>query len=284
MNQQTTITHHSAYVNGIRLRYAICGAGPVVVLIHGFPQSSHAWHKLMPLLASDYTVIAPDMRGAGNSDKPGYGYDKCTMAKDINELVHQLGFEKIRIVGHDIGMMVAYAYAANYPDEVEQLVVMEASLPGLGLEMLWDNAAFPKLWHFGFFRASGVAEALITGREHIFFSYAMKELAYDPSAISESDIAIYSQIMAAPGALQGGFGYYRAMDLDAQHNQELAKTKLRMPVLAIGGKFSTGTEVGRVMEQVAENVQTVVMERCGHWIVEEQLEAATELLSKFFQR
>lgn len=278
----SAIKHHSAYVNGIRLRYAISGSGPAVVLIHGFPQTGRAWHQLMPALASRYTVIAPDMRGSGDSDKPGEGYDKRTIAKDINELVHQLGFDKARIVGHDMGMMVAYAYAAIYPDEVEQLVVMEASLPGLGLEVLFDNAAFPKLWHFGFFRAPGIAEALIAGRERVFFPYVMKELAYDPSALEDHDIEDYCQKLASPGGLQGGFGYYRALDVDAQHNKEFAKVKLQMPVLAIGGKHATGAEVGRVMEQVAENVQKVVIERAGHWVFEEQPEEVLALLTDFF--
>lgn len=282
MKDQPKITHHSAFVNGIRLRYAICGTGPALLLIHGFPHTGRAWHHLMPQLADRFTVIAPDMRGAGDSDKPGHGYDKKTIAEDLHQLVHQLGFDTARVVGHDIGMMVAYAYAASYPDEVEQLVVMEASLPGLGLEALWDAAAFPKLWHFSFFRTPGVAEMLITGKEHVFIPYAMRELAYDPSALPEAELQEYARLIARPGALNGGLGYYRAMDLDAEHNRAFAETKLRMPVLAIGGQFATGAVVGDVMSQVAENVRSVVMERSGHWVAEEQPEKLIALLTEFF--
>ena len=253
------------------------------MLIHGFPQTGYAWHRLMPELASQYTLIAPDMRGAGDSDKPGHGYDKRTIAEDIHELVRQLGFEKACVVGHDIGMMVAYAYAASYPEEVEKLVVMEANLAGFGLEALWDSASFPQHWHFGFFRAPGVAEALISGREDVFFPFVMKELAYNPEALDEKDIEKYWRKMAAPGALQGGVGYYRAMDVDAEHNKELAKNKLRMPVLAIGGEFSTRDEAGKAMHKVAENVETVVIERSGHWVLEERFDKITALLKQFLE-
>ncbi len=210
MTNETAPAHHTAEVNGVRLHYVMAGAGDPVVLLHGWPQTWHEWRHLIPVLASRYTVIAPDLRGFGDSDKPASGYDKRTVAEDIRQLVRHLGLREITLVGHDIGMMVAYHYAAAHPQEVRRLAVAEAALPGLGLEELMDAAKYPKFWHFGFFAAPGVPEMLVAGRERMFLSYFVRHLAFDSYAVTEDDLGEYASRMAAPGALRGGFEHYRA--------------------------------------------------------------------------
>lgn len=281
MKNDTKSIQHSATVNGVRLRYTISGSGEPLVLLHGWPQSMREWRHITPSLASRFTVIAPDMRGFGESDKPSTGYDKRTVAQDIYELVHQLGFKKIHLVGHDIGLMVAYEYAVSHPDEVKKLVVMEAAIPGLGLEALQDTARFPHLWHFGFFIAPGVAESLVTGNEEMFLRYFIQHLAYDASAVTDEDIKHYSNNMKSPGGLRGGLEHYRAFNVDAINNKKNSLTKLQMPVLGIGGSHGMGSHVGELMKPLAKNVQTAVIERSGHWIPEEQPEQLASLLLNF---
>ncbi|MBY6028123.1 alpha/beta hydrolase [Halomonas sp. DP8Y7-1] len=276
------ITHHTAVVNGVRLHYVIAGTGDPLVLLHGWPQSWYEWRELIPILADRYTVIAPDLRGFGDSEKPAGGYDKRTVAEDIRQLVDYLGFQTIDLVGHDIGMMVAYEYAAAHPESVRRLVVAEAGLPGLGLEVLQDTAKFPEYWHFGFFAAPGVPEALIVGREHSFLSYFVRQMAYDPYAITNDDLDEYARRMAAPGALRSGFEHYRAFPLDACNNQENARKKLPMPVLAIGGDHSMAEQVAQLMQPLADNVQACVIEGCGHWVPEEQPQRLADSLIQFF--
>lgn len=284
MTTQTNLTHHTAVVNGIRLHYVMAGSGDPLVLLHGWPQSWREWQHLIPILASRFTVIAPDMRGFGDSDKPTDGYDKRTVAQDIRLLVQHLGFRDIDLVGHDIGMMVAYEYASAYPAEVRRLVVMEAGLPGLGLEALQDSAQFPQFWHFGFFNASGVAETLIAGREKMFLSYFIRQLAYDTYAVSEDDLQEYAERMSAPGALRASFEHYRAFPIDARRNQAHALTRLPMPVLAIGGDHCMGDQVGQIMDSLADKVQTAVITHSGHWIPEEQPGQLATVLTEFLNR
>ncbi|MBS3685137.1 alpha/beta fold hydrolase [Klebsiella quasipneumoniae] len=282
MIKQIDLTHHTAVVNDVRLHYVTAGSGDPLVLLHGWPQSWREWQHLIPSLAARFTVIAPDMRGFGDSDKPTSGYDKRTVAQDIRQLVQHLGFRDINLVGHDIGMMVAYEYASAYPAEVRRLAVMEAGLPGLGLEALQDAAKFPQFWHFGFFNAPGVAEALIAGREKMFLAHFIRHLAYDTYAVSDDDLNEYAERMSAPGALRASFEHYRAFPIDARNNQEHALTKLPMPVLGIGGELCMGDQVGQIMQSLADNVQTAVVARSGHWIPEEQPEQLAALLSEFF--
>lgn len=282
MTQQVNLSHETAVVNGLRLHYVIAGSGDPLVLLHGWPQSWREWRHVIPELASRFTVIAPDMRGFGDSDKPSGGYDKRTVARDIRELVHVLGFREIHLAGHDLGMMVAYEYAASYPAEVRRLAVLEAGLPGLGLEAFQDTAKYPHLWHFGFFNAPGVAETLIAGREKLFLSHFIRHLAYDPYAVTGDDLEEYADRMRAPGALRAGFEHYRAFPADALNNQENARKKLAMPVLGIGGDHSLGEHVGKFMEPLADKVTTAIVERSGHWIPEEQPKQLASLLTGFF--
>ena len=261
----TTVLRHRAKVNGIRLYYSRAGTGEPVLLLHGFPETSYAWRKVMPALAEYYTVVAPDLRGFGDSDRPSGGYDKQTVAEDIYQLVAHLRLGSINLVGHDVGMMVAYAYAAAHPSEVRRLVLMEAALPGLGLEDLYDAVKYPRMYHLPLFEApNGLAESLITGREKKFVSHFMRQQqTYDPAGVEEEALNEYALRLAAPGALHGGIEYFRTHHLDSQRNREHARTKLPMPVLTIGGIASFGAHLEGQIRPLVEHLHSVMIDDCG---------------------
>lgn len=271
-DKQTKFAHHKASVNNVRLHYVMGGSGEPVVLLHGWPMTWYEWHRVMPKLAKHYTAIAPDLRGMGDSEKPKDGYEKRNVAEDIYQLVQQLGYKQINLVGHDIGGMVAYAYAAAYPQTVRRLVMMECLLPGFGLEEAMDVAR-GGYWHFGFHMQSDIAELLVQGKEREYFSsYHYKGLAYNPDVIPEEDIDLYVRAYSAPGGLRGGFEHYRTLLKDGQYNRESVKTKLPMPVLTMGGEFNVGDRLYKSVVDLAENVRNIIAPHCGHWIVEEQPE------------
>jgi len=278
-------SHHTAQVNGITVHYVIGGRGDPVVLLHGWPQTWYEWRQVMPALAQRYTVIAPDMRGLVYSGKPTTGYDKRTVATDIYHLVCQLGFQRIFLVGHDMGGMVAYAYAAAYREHVRRLAILEILLPGFGFEEQLHVTRERRIWHPAFHMAPDIPEALITGRERIYLSwfYKLAFSVYNPAAITEADINEYVRCYSAPGALRAGFEYYRSVFDDAEHNQESAKTKLKIPVLALGGERSLRDQPMRSMQAVAEDVRGGVVEHAGHWIPEERPDFLTEQLLTFFE-
>lgn len=236
----------------------------------------------MPALAKRYTVIAPDIRGLGDSSKPATGYDKRTVAEDIYQLVRQLGFKQINLVGHDIGGMVAYAYAAAHPETVRRLVLMELLLPGFGLEQMFSVSRSGEFLHMPFHMAPDIPEALVTGRERMYLSWFYNDKSYNRAAITEDDINEYVRCYSAPGALRAGFEYYRAFLKDAKHNREYAFQKLLMPVLAMGGASSVGDLLQKTLPAVAENVRGLVVERCGHWIAEEHPDYLIQQLLTFF--
>lgn len=275
--------YHRAEVNGIRLYYRKAGSGDPVVLLHGFPETSYAWRKVIPALAERYTVIAPDLRGCGASDRPETGYDKRTVAEDVRQLVQQLGLGPVNLVSHDVGMMVGYAYACAFPDAVRRLVLMEAALPGLGLEALYDAAKYPRMYHLPLFEApNALAEALITGREKMFVSHFMRQQTYDPTGPDEDALEEYANCLAAPGALRGGISYFRAHKLDAEHNRENARTKLPMPVLAMGDAASFGANLAPQIKPLVETMQSVMIDECGHYLAEERPDRVIEELLRFF--
>ncbi len=276
--------HHFAEVNGVRMHFTLAGQGEPVVLLHGFPMTSYYWRKVIPALAQRYMVVAPDLRGCGDSDRPGGGYDKRTVAEDIHQLVQHLQLGPINLVSHDVGMMVAYAYASMYRSEVKRLVLTEAALAGLGLEALFDAAKYPRMFHLPLFEApNGLAEALITGREQMFVSHMMLQQAYDTAALDEAVLERYARHLAAPGALLGGIEYFRTHTIDAAHNREHAKTKLPMPVLTIAGSASAGEELEPSIRPLAERVRGVVIEECGHFLAEERPQRLTEELLHFLE-
>ena len=278
-----TFSHNVASINGIQLHYVIGGQGDPVVLLHGWPETWYAWHKVMPALAKNYTVIAPDLRGLGDSSKPLTGYDGKTLAEDIHQLVTQLGFKTLFLVGHDIGTQVAYSYAAAHPTEVKKLVVMELTIPGFA------PAGRMPLWWVLFHQTPRVPEALVEGREQEYLSWFFQNLPFNPAAITQTDINEYVRHYSAPGGMSAGFEHYRAFPHDAIQNQNYSKTKLTMPVLALGGGYIP-TFGGNItmptiiygMEQLAQNVTGITVPNSGHFIPDEQPKFLVEQLTKFF--
>src|SRR5258708_37575755 len=273
--------HHTTKVNDVLLHYVTSGQGDPVILLHRWPQTWYEGPKVIPDLAARYTVIAPDLRGLGDSSKPATGYDKRTIAADIYQLVRQLGFERVLLVGHDWGGPVAYAYASAHPADVRKLVILDVPIPGAGLEQALAFRPARSIWHIQFHYVRDLPEALITGRERIYLSWFYRT-AYTRTAILEQYIDEYVRCYSAPGALRAGCEYSRAIFDDVAHNTENAKTKLKMPVLALGGERGFGEMTLRSMQQLAENVRGGVIERCGHWIPEERPDYLSEQLLAFF--
>jgi len=255
-----------AEVNGTRLHYIIGGKGSPVVLLHGFAETGHMWLPIMPLLVQHHTVIVPDLRGAGDSAKPESGYDKKTMAVDIHEMTSSLGFDRVSIVGHDIGLMVAYAYAAQFPQATERLVLMDAFLPGIGN---WKDVWLMRdLWHFHFY--GEVPLALVKGRERIYLEHFWNDFAADPKhSVSEADRQVYARAYAQPGGMRAGFEYFRNFERDAQEFAQLGTTRLAMPVLVLTGEKASGTFLIEQARLVATDVKGVVIAGSGHWLMEE---------------
>jgi pimeloyl-ACP methyl ester carboxylesterase len=272
------IASRTATVDGVTLRYATAGQGPSVILLHGYAETSRMWTPIIPALAERFTVIAPDLPGIGESAIPADGLDMRTAAIRIHALARSLGVERARVVGHDIGLMVAYAYAALFPDEVEKLVVMDAFLPGVAeWEAVYDD---PRLWHFRF--NGPTPEALVRGRERTYFEHFWNDFAADPKrSIREADRAAYAAAYARPGRMHAGWAYFAAFPQTAKDFAQLAQTKLAMPVLAIGGEKSLGDVLGRQMKSVATNVTVVVLKDTGHWVLEERPNETAAALQSF---
>jgi len=271
-------TERFAEVNGVRLHYLIGGQGNPVVLLHGYAETGHMWLPLMPLLAKNHTVIVPDLRGAGNSSKPDSGYDKKNMAVDIHDLTSSLGFDRVSIVGHDIGLMVAYAYAAQFPQATERVVLMDAFLPGIGN---WKDVWLMRdLWHFHFY--GEVPLALVNGRERIYFEHFWNDFAADPHhSIPEADRRFYAEAYAQPGGMRAGFEYFRNFERDAKDFAQLSATPLSMPVLVLTGEKASGNFLIEQTKLVASNVQGQVVMGSGHWLMEEAPQAVIPAIIAF---
>ena len=253
-------------VNGVSLHYLVAGKGEPVILLHGYAQNSRMWRPLIAELAKTRLVIAPDLRGFGQSSKPEMGYDKKTMAQDVHALAVSLGFKRASVVGHDIGLMVAYAYAAQYPAEVERIVLMDAFLPGVGdWKTVW---LLRDLWHFHFYGVTPLK--LVTGRERIYFEHFWNDFAADPKhSIPEADRQFYARAYAQPGAMRAGFEVFRAFEQDAKDFEQLAQTKLTMPMLVLTGEKASGEFLIQQARLVDTNVEGVVIKGSGHWLMEE---------------
>jgi pimeloyl-ACP methyl ester carboxylesterase len=273
---------HRAEVNGVEIQYLMAGggAGVPIVLVHGYTQTSHMWRPLIPRLADRQVVIAPDLRGAGGSSKPQGGYDKKTMAQDIHALVHELGYARVKIVGHDIGLMVAYAYAAQYPDEVQSIVLMDAFLPGVGnWQRVW---LLRDKWHYNFYGPTPLA--LVKGRERIYFEHFWNDFAADPHrSVAESDRRYYTEQYAKTDGMRAGFEYFRAFEQDARDNAEFAKALLPMPMLVLTGEKASGEFLIDQARLVSTNVTGVVIEGSGHWLINEAPERTLSLLTQFLE-
>jgi pimeloyl-ACP methyl ester carboxylesterase len=270
-----------AEVNGVRLHYLIAGKGDPVVLLHGFAESSHMWLPLVAKLSDRHTVIAPDLRGFGQSATPPDGYTKAAMARDIHALVKSLNYDRIRLVGHDIGLMVAYAYAAQYPNEVDRIVLMEAFLPGVGE---WNNVFLLRdLWHFHFYGKTPLA--LVTGRERTYLEHFWNDFAADPAkSLSEADRKFYAREYAQPGHMKAGMEVFRNFPKDAEDFAGFAKTKLTMPMLVLSGEKAGGPFLIEQGRMVATSVEGVLVKDRGHWLMEEAPDQVIPKLVEFLNR
>lgn len=271
----------TANLSAVRLHYLKAGTGKkTLVLIHGFGDTSHMWIPLFDDFGKDYTIIAPDMRGLGDSSRPEGHYDKKTIAADVHELVKSLGYTRIDLVGHDIGLMVAYAYAAQYPDEVEKLALLEAPIPGVG--DIWDKIyTTPALWHFHFVN-SPIALDLVKGRERIFLEHFWQTLSPHPETFSEADRRLYAKSYAQEGAMRAAFEMFKTFNtVDAADNRNFARTKLQMPVLTVEGDKAMGGALEAQAKLVATNVTSIVMTDTGHWLMEQRLAETKTALKKF---
>jgi pimeloyl-ACP methyl ester carboxylesterase len=270
-----------AEVNGVRLHYLIAGRGDPVVLLHGYAQTSHMWRPLMAELAKTHTVIAPDLRGFGESSITEGGYTKAIMAQDIQALMNSLGYERIGIAGHDIGLMVAYAFAAQYPHAVDRIALLDAFLPGVGN---WREVWLLRdLWHFHFYGETPLA--LVDGRERIYFEHFWNDFAADRTrSVSEADRQLYTAAYARPGGMRAGFEAFRAFEQDAEAFARFAETPLPMPMLVLTGEKASGQfliEQGRL---VASDVEGVIIPGSGHWLVDEAPEQVIPRLVELFNR
>ena len=270
----------SVAVDGATVSVTVGGSGPPVVLLHGYAETSRMWKALAKVLAPRYTVIAPDLPGIGDSSIPTTSLDMKTAAERVHAAVNSLGYNKVRVVGHDIGLMVAYAYAAMYPQEVEKLALMDAFLPGVGdREAVYNN---PGIWHFRFYGAA--PEALAKGRERIYLDDLWNNFAADKNrSIPEADRRAYTRSYARPGRTAAGFAYFASFPKTATDFAELAKTRLAIPVLSIGGEKSLGDVLGAQTKLVASDVTVVVLKDTGHWMLEERPEETIAALTRFLQ-
>lgn len=267
-----------AEVNGVHLHYHIAGQGDAVVLLHGYAQDSRMWLPLMAELAKTHTVIAPDLRGFGQSSAPTNGYTKAELAQDVHALLQSLGHKRVRIVGHDIGFMVAYAYAAQYPTEVDRIALMDAFLPGVGD---WKNVWLMRdLWHFHFY--GEVPLALVKGRERTYFEHFWNDFAADRThSVPERDRRLYAKAYAQPGHMRAGFEVFRAFEQDAKDFARFAQTPLPMPMLVLTGEKASGEFLIQQGRLVATNVEGVVIAGSGHWLMEEAPQQVIPKLVEF---
>src|SRR5882757_2060825 len=279
---QIAIRDGKLEVNGVQYFYRIAvGRGEPIVLLHGWGETSYMWRYVTPaLIARGHTILAPDLRGLGDTARPVTGYEKANVARDIHALVAALGLgPRVTLAGHDMGGMIAYAYAAQYRDQVSRLVVMDVPLPGI--DPWKDIAATPRTWHFRFFNVRDLPEMLITGRESEFIRWFRNVEAVNTSALTPESEDYYATSYARPGALRGGFEYYRAFAQDEIDNRAFAQWPLEIPVLGLGASGGLGATIGVLLRNVATDVKTVIIRDSGHWIAEEQPQQVAAALTDF---
>jgi pimeloyl-ACP methyl ester carboxylesterase len=273
-----TIVSRDVEIDGTKLHYLGAGHGAPLILLHGYAETSLMWKPIMPLLADRFTVIAPDLPGIGDSAIPATGLDMKTAAIRIHTLARSLGVEKAGVVGHDIGLMVAYAYAAQFPADVEKLVVMDAFLPGVAeWEAVYND---PRRWHFRF--NGPTPEELVRGRERVYFEHFWNDFAADKTrSVPELNRAAYTAAYARPGRMRAGWAYFVSFPQTAKDFAQFARTTLTLPVLVIGGEKALGEVLARQMKLVASHVTVVVLKDTGHWLLEERPKETTDALAAF---
>lgn len=268
-------------VRGATIHVRIGGGGPAIVLIHGFGESGDMWAPLAARLVRDHTVIVPDLRGMGRSSKPSAGFSKMSQATDIAALMDTLHVARSDVVAHDIGNMVAFAFAEEYPERVGKLIVIDAPIPGVGP---WDEIAkSPATWHFRF--GGPDVERLVKGRERIYLDRFWNEFSADPERFTERSRRHYAALYALPGAMHSAFEQYRAFDQDAEDNRTWARAhgKLPMPVLALGAEKGLGMQMADIMRAAASDVTAGVIPNSGHWVMQENPTATVQLVLDFIE-
>jgi pimeloyl-ACP methyl ester carboxylesterase len=270
-----------AKVNGVRIHYKIAGRGSPLLLLHGSPLTSRSWLKIIPALAENHTVVAPDLRGYGESDKPETGYELHTMAEDLKQLLHQLGMESVRIVGHDLGGLVAYVYAAQYMDEVLRLGIMEAPIAGVPSPTVQKVLA--AYWHIGLYAHPRLPELLITGRERDYLAEFIRTYQFNKDAFDEKDLDEYGRHLASLGGIRGAMGVYRAIVNEIPAILQLTHKTLTMPVWAVGGEHSMGIGPFEQFQHLAQTVRGGVITGSGHWVIEEQPDQILAQLKDFLR-
>lgn len=287
MTQLSTVQSSSADVDGVRIHFRTAGPedGPVLLLIHGYPEMGITWRKVVaPLTADGYRLVMPDLRGAGGSSRPLTGYDKSTLAADLAGLLDSLGIETPAVVvGHDIGAMVALAFARRFPERTPRLAILDSVIPGTEMfdEVSRDGS---KLWHFHFHQAPDLPEALTQGREALYLERYYHDMAFNPSAIEAEAFEFYVRHFSQPGGMRAGFELYRSFAKDIADNRAWQKEQgpLKMPILALagaGGRYAT--RIGPMLEEMAESVSVTAIPNAGHWLAEENPEAVADVLAAF---
>lgn len=269
--------HHYAHLTDLTMHYVTAGTGSqTLVLLHGYPQTWYCWRDVIDRLQGEYRIIAPDLRGLGDTDRPATGYDKRTIAADVLELLNQLGVRDFAVAGHDWGGTIAFALAADNPDRATHLAVVDVAIPGDGQPNIGQSG---RRWHHTFLQTLDLPEALITGREAIYFDWFFDNYGYTRDAITAEARTEYLRTHTTPGALRTGFAYYRAVTQDVADNE--ARTgKLTLPCLAVGGanSWGRGPEAAKSLRQMADNVTEVLVDECGHWVPEEQPDVLADAL------
>jgi pimeloyl-ACP methyl ester carboxylesterase len=270
--------HANATINGVNVHYVIGGTGDPLVLVHGFGQNWYMWNRILPELSRHFTVIAPDLPGLGESGKPDSGYDKKTLAAYIHGLVRQLGYNQVNLAGHDIGLMVAYAYATQFSSEVKRLALMDALLPGV--EPVWSQVK-ASAWWFGFF-GFPVAGELVAGKERLFLTNFWPQVGHVKNPFTTEEANEFIRAYAVKGGTTGAFHWFGAFDQDAKDNKEFMKKKLKMPLLAMGGEYFGAAFLVEHCKLVAEDVKGSNIKGAGHWIVQENTAQVQQDLLNFF--
>jgi pimeloyl-ACP methyl ester carboxylesterase len=268
-----------AQVNCIRMHYVKMGKGPLLILLHGWPETWYEWRKVMPALASTFTVVAPDLRGLGLSEKTQTGYDKHTIANDIAALIEHLGEGSAIVVGHDMGGKVAYVLGLVHPELATKLILVDCMPPGN------ENMDPSKggMWHYGFHMAAEFPEMLTKGREREYISAQMMSWLHQKDAITQDALDEYVKYYASPGGMTAGFNYYRALPDDAQFLAAYANRKVTIPVLTIAGRYGVSDNLFKAMTQKADNLKGVIVEECGHFVPEEAPGFLAEQIMHFAQ-
>jgi pimeloyl-ACP methyl ester carboxylesterase len=280
VSSSSGLEHHTAALEGIKQHYVMAGRGPAVLLLHGWPQTWYEWRHVIGLLADDFTVVAPDLRGFGYSAKPASGYDAATVAGDLSALVTHLGLHDVTVVGHDWGAVFGYAYAAAAPDQVAALGIVEMALPGVGV---MEQAMTPQpdgnfLWHMGFQSVPDLPEMLIEGKERPYLRWFFEHFAYDPSAITDADLDEYVAAITQVGALRAGLAVYQDFFTSADQIATHAKTPLTIPVRAYGGEACLAALSLMSAQAVAPKAEGGVIDRCGHWAAEERPDFVADMI------